>query len=117
MKQFLRYLPQLFFFGLVLVTILALIPAPSVPQAIQFWDKSQHALAFAALAITGCGAFPQRVKLVCIGLLTHGALIEVLQSTLTTTRFGDVFDWLADGVGVLVGVSIYLYVLPKCTVK
>ena len=103
-----HYPPQFFFASLVLVTILALIPAPAVPQVVQFWDKAQHALAFAALASLGCYAFPQRVRLVFIGLLLHGALIEALQGTLTTTRFADVYDWFADGIGVLIGVSFFL---------
>jgi len=108
-----RYLPHLFFLALVLFTILALIPAPSVPQAIQFWDKAQHTLAFAVLAVIGCCAFPSRVKLVAVGLLVHGALIEVLQSTLTTTRFGDIFDWFSDAIGILVGGSFFLLVLSR----
>jgi len=115
MKPLLRYLPQVFFASLALVTILALIPAPSVPQVVQFWDKAQHALAFAGLASIGCCAFPHRVRLVFIGLLLHGALIEVLQGTLTTTRFADVFDWFADGVGVLIGVGFFLLALRRFT--
>lgn len=113
MKRFFRYMPQLFFTVLALVTILSLIPSTSVPQAVQFWDKAQHALGYVALAVTGCLAFPQRVTSVAVGLLAHGAVIEVLQGTLTTTRFADVFDWFADGTGVLVGVVLYRCVLPK----
>ena len=113
MRPLLRYMPHVFFIGVALMTILSLIPSTSVPQALQFWDKAQHSLAFAALSITGSMAFPRRLKLVCMGLLTHGAVIEVMQSTLTATRFGDVFDWLADGIGVLVGVGLYRYVLAK----
>ena len=115
MKRFLRYMPQLFFIGIAIVTILALIPGTSVPQAFQFWDKAQHSLAFAALSITGCFAFPQRIKHVFFGLLIHGAAIEIMQGTLTKTRFGDIFDWLADGIGVLIGVSMYLFIMPKLT--
>lgn len=113
MKRFLRYMPQVFFTGLALVTILSLIPSTSVPQAFQFWDKAQHALGYVALAVTGCLAFPRRVMPVFIGLLAHGAVIEILQGTLTTTRFGDVFDWFADGTGVLAGVAFCRFVLPK----
>lgn len=113
MRLLLRYMPQLFFFGLALVTLLALIPGTAVPTAVQFWDKAQHSIAFAALTISGCLAFPHQVRTVCIGLLAHGAVIEIVQATLTATRFGDVEDWLADGIGVLVGVSLYLYVSPK----
>lgn len=106
-------MPLIFIMGVVLVTILALIPSASVPPAIIFWDKAQHALAYAALSITGCYAYPQRVKLVSIGLITHGAVIEIMQISLTTTRYGDVFDWLADVAGVLAGVIVYVLLSPK----
>lgn len=113
MRRILRYMPQVFFIGVALVTILSLVPSTSVPQAFQFWDKAQHSLAYLGLSITGSLAFPQRAKLVCMGLLTHGAVIEIMQSALTTTRFGDAFDWLADGIGILVGIGFYRYVLLK----
>lgn len=45
-----------------------------------------------------------------MGLILYGATIEILQSTLTTTRFGEVSDSLADGVGVMFGIIIYLAV-------
>lgn len=106
-------MPQLFFISLALVTLLSLIPATSVPQAVQFWDKAQHSLAFAALSITGMLAFPQRAGLVFVGLLTHGAFIEIMQDTLTTTRMGDFFDWLADGTGVLAGAVFHRCILSK----
>lgn len=113
MTRLLRCMPYLFFIGVALVTLLSLIPPTAVPKAVQFWDKAQHSLAFAALAITGMLAFPQRAGLVFVGLLTHGALIEIMQDTLTTTRMGDVFDWLADGAGVLAGAAFHRYALPK----
>jgi len=113
MKQLLRYMPPLFFTGLALLTVLSLMPSTAVPQAFQFWDKAQHSLGYAVLSITGMLAFPQRVKRVFMGLLAHGAVIEIMQGTLTTTRFGDVFDWIADGTGILVGLGIYRYVWPR----
>lgn len=113
MRLFLRYMPQLFFVALALVTILSLIPSDAVPQAFQFWDKAQHALAYTVLAIMGSLAFPRQLKLVLLGLLAHGAAIEVMQSTLTTTRLGDVLDWFADGTGVIAGIGIYRYLLAK----
>ena len=113
MKRFLRYMPQVFFAGLALVTILSLIPSTAVPQAFQFWDKAQHALGYVTLSITGCLAFPRHVMLVSTGLLAHGAAIEIMQTTLTTTRYGDAFDWLADGIGILAGFVIYRYALSK----
>jgi VanZ family protein len=107
-----RYLKLLFFLVLAFFTILTLIPAPSVPRVFEFWDKAQHALAYAVLAVIGCYAFSPRAQLVAFGLLIHGALIEVLQSTLTTTRFGDVTDWFADAFGIFVGIVFVLWVAP-----
>ncbi|NJD36040.1 MAG: VanZ family protein [Betaproteobacteria bacterium] len=117
MKLLLRYMPQVFFLGLALVTILSLMPNTSIPQAFQFWDKAQHSLAYVALSITGCLAFPQWVTRVLLGLLTHGAAIEIMQSTMTATRYGDVQDWLADGIGILVGLGLCRYGLPKSAAK
>ena len=113
MNRFLRYMPQLFYTGVALLSVFSLIPAASVPQAFHFWDKAQHALAYVALAVTGCLAFPRRVMPVFVGLLGHGAVIEILQGSLTTTRFGEVSDWLADAIGVLVGVAFYRRGLAK----
>ena len=109
----LRFFPLLFTIGVVLVTILALIPGPSIPPVFVFWDKAQHSLAYMVLSITGYFAFPQRIRLVSIGLLIHGAFIEIMQMVFTTTRFGDVFDWLADGVGILIGIIVYVLLVHK----
>jgi VanZ family protein len=111
MRLLLRLMPFFFFTGLAVVTLLALMPGTSVPSALQFWDKAQHSIAFAVLSITGCMAYPLRVRLIFVGLLSHGALIEVMQGTLTTARVGDLSDWLADGIGVVLGVSLYLAAL------
>lgn len=43
-----------------------------------------------------------------MGLIIYGALIEIMQSTLTTSRFGDIWDWAADGIGVFFGIAIYV---------
>lgn len=110
-----RYLPHLFALALAIVTALSLMPAPAVPQVFQFWDKAQHALAYAGLAVCGYGAFPSRAWRVAAGLLIHGALIEILQGTLTSTRYADVTDWFADAVGISIGMLLVLRFLPAIT--
>lgn len=110
-----RYLPHLFVLALALITALSLMPAPAVPQVFQFWDKAQHALAYAALAACGCGAFPSRARRVAAGLLIHGALIEVLQGTLTSTRYADITDWFADAIGISIGMLLVLRLIPTVT--
>ncbi len=109
MKQLLnRIMPLVFGFGLILTTVLLLMPSYAVPKVFDFYDKAQHGLIFVTLAVAGLMAYPLRVKAVCLGLSLYGGLMEVLQSTLTTTRHGDVFDWFADTIGIVVGLVAYL---------
>jgi VanZ family protein len=103
-----RAMPFVFGFGLVLTTVLLLMPSYTVPKAFNFYDKAQHSLVFVTLTLAGLMAFPNRVKAVCFGLCFYGGLMEVCQSQLTTTRHGDVVDWLADSAGMAVGLAIYL---------
>lgn len=84
----------------VAVVVLSLVPGEAIPKPFQFWDKAQHALGFAGLAVLAAWA---RVSAQAwrwgLGLLVLGAAIEVAQS-FVPWRFGDVADWLADAVGV-----------------
>lgn len=99
---------RLAFYGAVLAfTVLALIPSNEVPKALAFWDKAQHALAFAVLMASGVLAYPARVGWLTLAMVAYGGLIEVAQSTLTTTRVGDIWDWIADTVGVLLVVGLF----------
>jgi VanZ family protein len=102
-----RYLQSLFALELLAATWLSLVPVTVVPATLQFWDKAQHGLMFLVLSSTGCWAYRGRWRSVGIGLLLYGGLIEVLQATLTATRYGDLQDWLADGMGISLGVFIF----------
>jgi VanZ family protein len=104
-------MPFIFGFGLVLATVLLLMPSYAVPKAFDFYDKAQHGLMFTTLTIAGLMAHPQRVKTVCLGLGLYGGLMEVLQSTLTTTRHGDALDWFADTLGIALGFIVYVLML------
>ena len=109
MWQFLkRAMPFIFGFGLVVTTVLLLIPSYNIPKAFDFYDKAQHVLVFVTLSVVGLLAFAKHGKTVVLGLICYGGLMEVLQSLLTTTRHGEWLDWLTDGVGILVGVGTYL---------
>ena len=76
-----------------------------LPEAVDMagTDKWHHFLAFAALT------YPLTVAnrhcwflIIAFGLL-FGALIEIIQPYVN--RFGDVADFIADSVGVLIGFS------------
>ena len=90
-------------FGSVVLVVLVLALMPTVPHLpTTGWDKTNHLLAFAVLAWLGCHAYPQRMVSVLSGLLAYGALIEILQS-FTTFRSADWHDFLADGLGLVLG--------------
>ena len=90
------------------VLVLTLMPASQLPPLgpFNFWDKAQHALAFAVLTVLGLLAWPQaslRWRLL-LSLVALGGAIEVAQH-LTGWRHGEWADWAADALGVaLVGL-------------
>lgn len=101
-----RALPAVFWALLLLVSTLSLLPGDYLPpQAFSFWDKAQHALAFAALGACGLLAYPRHPGRVLVGLLLYGGAIELAQAT-TTWRFGDWQDWFADAVGLAAGAVV-----------
>ena len=86
------------------ITVLSLTPVEHLPpQVFDWWDKAQHALGFALLAITARLAYPAAPRnLLWVGLLLQGAAIELAQAA-SGWRHGDVADWIADAVGVGIG--------------
>jgi hypothetical protein len=86
----------------ILVSLAVLFaPANDVPYAPVGVDKLVHASLFAALALTGRWARIGRVVLVP-ALLLYGAASEVIQGLIG--RDAAVGDWLADVVGIVLGV-------------
>ena len=91
---------------LLCVAVLSLLPTDYLPPPIfSLWDKAQHALAFTALAALGLQAYPRRRWQVLAGLLVFGGLIELAQAA-TGWRYGEWADWLADAVGLALGMAL-----------
>lgn len=111
--RLLAFAPGLFWLALTAIAVLSLMPSTVVPGPLQFWDKAQHALAFALLTVLGSLSCPRQLKVLVLSMLVYGALIEVAQETLTTTRFGDVIDWVADAIGVAAGAAMHTAWLYK----
>lgn len=103
-----RLITIIFWCTIALNTIMSLIPASSVPDVFNFWDKAQHFLSFVIIAIIGCMAYPKSWKGLAVGLIAYGAAVEIAQGTLTATRFGDIFDLISDGLGSVAGIFICL---------
>ena len=89
----------------VLVSLAVLFaPADDVPFAPAGVDKLVHGSLFAALALTGRWAGVARVVLAPT-LVLYGAASEVLQGLIG--RDAAVGDWVADVVGVLLGLLVW----------
>lgn len=97
----------IFWTGLASVTTLSLLPIEHLPDEVGLvWDKAQHSLGFAALAVLGRVAYPGRLWSVAFGLIFAGAFIEVMQEV-SGWRQGDVLDLLADAAGIGLGLIAY----------
>jgi VanZ family protein len=89
------------FFG-----FLCLIPTAYLPSGLfNWWDKAQHVIAFFCLYSFGVLAYQKALGKVAIGLLLYGGSIEILQ-WFTGWRSGELSDWLADGIGILIGFAL-----------
>jgi VanZ family protein len=49
--------------------------------------------------------------------IIYGGVIEIVQQLFIPTRSGDVFDWVADTVGLIVGIVLFLYIPNKIKQK
>jgi VanZ family protein len=82
---------------------LAFAPSEDVPTA--FWDKANHALAFAAMSISARFAFPRHFWSSMLGLAAFGFGIEMVQFFLPG-RNSEWFDVLSDFVGIALGAGV-----------
>jgi hypothetical protein len=91
---------------LLTVATLTLMPSPPRIGAIS-WDKAQHSVAYAALMWTFLQAWEGRHTLRwAILLIAVGVGLELLQG-LMGVRFMEVFDMMANGLGVLLGYGAW----------
>jgi len=100
------------------VAYLALTPTPP-PTFDTGWDKLNHTLAFMALTVAGCNAFPGsnvRMAVVALALVGFGGLIEVLQY-FVPGRSSEWFDLCADCVGIVLGTVLMGFVGPRAMVS
>jgi VanZ family protein len=101
----------------VLVSFAVLFaPGPDVPSAPPGVDKLVHATLFAALALTGRWAGIGRGVLA--GLLPlYAALSELVQDIPVLQRDASVGDWVADVVGILLGLLLWDLVARRRTAR
>jgi len=95
-----------FVVAVIIVFVLTMMPLPAQITVVSNQDKLEHAIAFCVLMLTGWGGWPTRAPRIAAGLVAYGLLIEICQQTLTTNRYGEALDWLADSVGIAIGLGL-----------
>ena len=88
---------------MLIVCWFAFAPSANVPTA--FWDKTNHALAFAALSFSARFAFPRHFWPSMFALAAFGLAIEAVQFFLPS-RNSEWFDLLADVIGIALGAAM-----------
>ncbi len=94
-----------FTIGVIAVTWLSLIPEDALPE-IHMWDKPQHLIAYAVLAICGAVGFLGRRPrlLVGVGLIVLGCGLEVAQAAVPG-RNPSIGDAVANIAGIALGLA------------
>lgn len=89
------------------VIVISLIPPPPLPSA-PGSDKLGHFLAYFALMALAVQLFASRAALIVIALLLAalGLGLEFAQGALTATRMFDLYDALANTLGVVAGLIV-----------
>lgn len=103
----------------VLIMVLSLAKISYVPNIGEFdnADKVKHLIAYTVLSffwLLSCQLGKINIKFLNLILIIiiYGVIIEVLQSSLTTYRTGDLLDVLANSTGVILGYLILKLVRP-----
>jgi len=105
-----RYWFAMAYMLLLVLGVLSLIPVPDIGGS----DKVAHFVSYAALSAWFSLIVEQRNTLwrILIGLISYGLLLELLQS-LTSYRSGDIADAVANGLGVITGLTFYFSPLRR----
>ena len=90
----------------LILTVALLWPMDQPPPAPKGIDKLVHLAAFAALAFPLACTSRVSLLLVFIGASAFGGLIELIQPTFN--RSADLNDWIADILGVMLGLALGL---------
>ena len=102
----------------------SLIPPKNIVKVkVPSSDKVIHFIAYFMLAFSWLLAFAKKAKnlkfAITITLLVgfYGIIIEGLQGTITTVRQADIYDIMANFIGVLVALLVFSKVFQKIYVK
>lgn len=97
---------------LLIVGVLSLVNLTESPAGGFFWDKANHAIAYAAIAGWWAALLPGRRWRAAAMALGFGLSMEFAQAVLPYRAF-ELADMVANGVGVVLGLLVSLLILPR----
>lgn len=109
----LRAMPTLFWVAMLVVTYLLLTNLAPPNIKVEYVDKLEHAFVFMGLTCMALIAWPQRKRLVFIGLTIFGGAMELAQQAFASYRQATWGDWAADIAGILIALIIYIIVMKQ----
>ncbi|WOD42091.1 VanZ family protein [Hwangdonia lutea] len=114
LKKYVFIITVFYTLGLATVSLMTLNNLPNV--GINFADKIFHFIVYSVLAYLWFSTFYFKFKYkkrkaiwyAALFSIIFGIIIEVLQGSVTASRHSDVYDAIANTLGVLIMVSILL---------
>jgi VanZ family protein len=90
------------------------VPIINIPNIDKFVHFGMYFSLMSVIIFENRKTIKSTGHLFLIGLipLFYGILMEILQSTLTSTRNGDFYDALANSFGILVSILLCLWIKP-----
>lgn len=103
---------------LVIFTIAGSL-TPAMPRvSVSISDKLMHFLSYFGLTIWFAGLYPRkRLWIIAVAFFFMGAMLEVLQSTLTTRREMDIVDLGANTLGIVMACVFALLGLSAWAIR
>ena len=100
----------------VLITVLSLVPTSNLPKVQFEWsDKVAHLLIYLGLSFIWLLFLQLKFRplsttvtiIVVTSCLFYGIIIEALQQLLAASRQADLYDVIANAVGILLGLLVF----------
>ena len=107
----------------VIIGILSFIPMPTEKMSLSFPDKLSHFSAYFFLttawlySIKDYQDFQKKIKFVFLGCFIYGIIIEVLQDAITSHRTGSFLDILANAVGMILAMIVFIYLKKRSSLN
>ncbi len=77
-------------------------------------DKLLHAIAYGVLTFGLVFAWPKRaLPLIFAVTFIYGIILEIMQGTLAEGRTASLFDALANGLGALLIIGLWIWICPR----